>query len=352
MARKENVLEAISRMAREFRQRVGESRATLRQHDVSLADATTGSIEALKSYSLGLQAMASRGEEASIPFFKRAVELDPKFAMAYAYLGLMYGSTGSSELATENITKAYELSSHVSEDERFFITGYYFGRATGNQEKARQICEEWARAYPSNPTPHAFLSGFIYPALANYDKAMDEARKGMEIALEFGIFYVHLGEDSLYFGRLDNVEEALHRASERKVEYPKLLVVNYDLAFFKDDRGGMQRAVEAAQGKPEAMDWIADRQAFAFAYAGQLRKARVLSHQAMDLAKQQGDRERAGEFATRSAIWEAFFGNAREAKQAAATALPSPSGSQAIRSRPRRSPIGWTADIPRTPPSA
>ena len=321
VASKDEVLEAITRMARDFRKRVGESRTTLQKHNVPLAEATTASIEALKSYSLGLEAAASKTEGASIPYFKHAVELDPKFAMAYAYLGLMYGSSGSSELATLNIRKAYELADRVSENERFFISAYYYGRAAGNQEKARQICEEWAETYPGDPIPHAFLAGFIYPALANYDKAIEEARKGMEIAPDKGFFYVFLGANSLYAGRPTGSEEALRRASERELETVKLLLVQYDLAFLKDDRGGMQQAVKAAQGKPDSMDWMADRQAFSLAYAGQLQKARVLSRQATQLAQQQGDRERAAQFTVRSALWEAFFGNVREAKQGAASAL-------------------------------
>jgi eukaryotic-like serine/threonine-protein kinase len=318
---KEEVLEAITRMARDFRKRIGESGGTLQKYDVPLAEATTPSIDALKSYSLGLEAVASQSEEASIPYFKHAVELDPKFAMAYAYLGLMYGSSGSSELATLNIRKAYELVERVSDNERFFISAYYYGRAAGNQEKARQICEEWAETYPGDSNPHGFLAGFIYPALANYDKAIQEARKGMEIAPDKGYFYFFLGVNSLYAGRLNDSEEALRRASERKLKSVKLLVVQYDLAFLKNDREGMQRAVTAAQGNPDSMDWMADRQAFSSAYTGRLQKARVLSRQAVQLAQQQGDRERAAQFAVRSALWEAFFGNAREAKQGAASAL-------------------------------
>jgi DNA-binding winged helix-turn-helix (wHTH) protein/tetratricopeptide (TPR) repeat protein len=318
---KEEVLEAITRMARDFRKRIGESGGTLQKYDVPLAEATTPSIDALKSYSLGLETVASKSEEASIPYFKHAVELDPKFAMAYAYLGLMYGTTGSSELATVNIRKAYELVNRVSDNERFFISAYYYGRAAGNQEKARQICEEWAETYPGDPIPHGFLAGFIYPALANYDKAIEEARKGMEIGPDKGFFYVFLGVNSLYAGRLNGSEEALRRASERKLESVKLLLVQYDLAFLKDDREGMQQVVNTAQGKPDSMDWIADREAFSSAYAGRLQEARVLSRQAMQLAQQQGDRERAAQFAIRSALWEAFFGNVREAKQGAATAL-------------------------------
>jgi eukaryotic-like serine/threonine-protein kinase len=66
---------------------------------------------------------------------------------------------------------------------------------------------------------------------------------------------------------------------------------------------------------------MADAQAFSFAYAGRLNEARVLSHQATELAQQQGDRERAAQFTIKFALWEAFFGNAREAKQAVASAL-------------------------------
>jgi tetratricopeptide (TPR) repeat protein len=125
----------------------------------------------------------------------------------------------------------------------------------------------------------------------------------------------------LYAGRLNDTEEALHNASGRKIETVKLLVLQYDLAFLKGDREGMQQAVKGAQGKPDSMDWMADRQAFFLAYAGRLQEARVLSRQAIALAQQQGNRERAAQFAIRSALWEAFFGNAREAKQGAATAL-------------------------------
>jgi hypothetical protein len=143
----------------------------------------------------------------------------------------------------------------------------------------------------------------------------------MEIAPEQWIFYDALGMNSLYAGRPNHAEEALQSASGRKIETAKLLILQYDLAFLKGDREGMEQAVKVAQGKPDSMDWMADQQAFSFAYAGRLQKARVLSRLAIALAQQQGNRERAALFAIRSALWEAFFGSAREAKQGVATAL-------------------------------
>jgi DNA-binding winged helix-turn-helix (wHTH) protein/tetratricopeptide (TPR) repeat protein len=321
VSRKEDILAAIGRMAIGFRKRVGESTATLQQHDVPLAQATTASIDALRAYSLGLEAESSKSGEDPIPFFKRATELDPKFAMAYAWLALEYGSSGSARLATENIRTAFELSNNVSENERFFISAYYFGRAVGNQEKARQICKQWAETYPRDPLPHSFLTGFVDPALANFDEAINEAQKGMEIAPDFIFFNFALGENSLRAGRLNDAEDALSKASERKIETTELLVLRYDLAFLNKDAQGMQEAVKLAQGEPASMDWMADRTAFDLAYTGRLKEARFPSHQAIELALQEGNRERAAQFAVRFALWEAFFGETREAKEDASTAL-------------------------------
>ena len=86
-ARKEDVLNALSHIASKFRARVGESLRTVEKHDTPLAEATTPSLEALKAYSAGWKVLSSTGSAAAVPFFKRAIEIDPKFAMAYAWLG-------------------------------------------------------------------------------------------------------------------------------------------------------------------------------------------------------------------------------------------------------------------------
>jgi tetratricopeptide (TPR) repeat protein/tRNA A-37 threonylcarbamoyl transferase component Bud32 len=320
-AKKEDVLNALSKMARNFRTRVGESLSTIQQHDVPLEEASTSSLQALQSYSMGWQRNASAGADAGLPFFKRAVEIDPKFAMGYAALGLYYGTTGESDLAAENIRKAYELRDRVSDKEKFFITAYYDGRATGNQEKAQQTCDQWAQVYPREWTPHTFLSGFIYPVLGRYEKAAEEGRKAIELAPDTYTGYFLLGYDFVYLDRRAEAEDVLRRASERKMEAPFLSLLRFDLDFLKGDSAGMQREVAAAQDKPGAEDWISDRQAFALAYTGHLQEARRWSQRASDLARQAGHRERAALFGTRAALWQAFFGNAALAQRTAKDAL-------------------------------
>ena len=92
-ARKEDVLNALSQMARNFRSRAGESLVTIRSHDTPLAEATTPSLEALKAYSSAWKILAARGATAALPLFRRAAQLDSEFAMAHASLGRMYATS-------------------------------------------------------------------------------------------------------------------------------------------------------------------------------------------------------------------------------------------------------------------
>jgi hypothetical protein len=79
-----HVLDALGNVSVEIRNKLGESLSTIRKFDTPLEQATTSSLEALKAYSLGMQAVRTNGPEAATPFFKHAVELDPNFAVAYA----------------------------------------------------------------------------------------------------------------------------------------------------------------------------------------------------------------------------------------------------------------------------
>ena len=320
-ARKEDVLNALSEIASKFRARFGESLTTVEKYDTPLAEATTPSLEALKDYSMGVKVGTTGSEEAAEPFFKDAIGIDPKFAMAYAFLGLYYGSSGESALGTENISKAWQLRDRASDYEKFFITAYYDGRATGNQEKAQVTCETWAQAYPRDPIPHAMLAGFIYPAFGKYEEAAEAGEKAIQLNPDFAFGYVNLGHAYLHLGRPAEAEKVLRRASDRKIEAPYLSLLRYDVAFLKDDKAGMEREAALSKGKSGTQDWIFDHAAFVIAYAGHLQEARRMSQRAVDFAQEAGHREKAAVFETRVALREAFFGNAPAAKRSAMEAL-------------------------------
>src|SRR5258708_4431142 len=153
-AKREDVLNSLSEIARKFRTRVGESLAMVESHSMPLAEATTPSFEALKAYSTGMKLVLSFGNfEPAVPFFRRAVEIDPTFAMAHAQLGFNSSTSAGSLQAAEYTKKAWLLRDRVSDRERFFIDFLYDRQVTGNLENAYQTLDLWA--VPGDGGKHA-----------------------------------------------------------------------------------------------------------------------------------------------------------------------------------------------------
>jgi eukaryotic-like serine/threonine-protein kinase len=320
-AKKEDVLNALSQMASKFRTRAGESLATIQKHDTPLAEATTPSLEALKAYSAAMRVVFSTGPGDALPLLKRAVEIDPKFAMAYASMGLSYSDIGESALSIENTTRAYHLRDRASDRERFFITTLYNRQVTGNLEKAQQTLQSWAQTYPRDLDAHGLMCGFATQSTGQYEKSIKEAEMAIGIDPDFSPGYVNIGFDYLYMDRLVEAGKAIQRASEHKVEWPELLMLRYYVAFLKGDRAGMERAAGLAKGKPEAEDWMAHSEALVLARSGQFQAARKMTRRAVDLAQRAGQRERAATYMAANAVWEAMFGDAPAARQNALAAL-------------------------------
>ncbi|MGC2110319.1 MAG: protein kinase [Candidatus Korobacteraceae bacterium] len=320
-ARKEDVLNALGQIASKFRTQVGESLITVEKHNTPLAEATTPSLEALKAYSAARKVLSSTGSAAALPLFKRAVTIDPKFAIAQAFLGRMYGDLGENALSAKSTSAAYQLQDRASDAERFFITASYDLQVTGNLEKAQQTCEAWTQTYPRETLPHSFLAGIIYPVFGKYSGIVEESEKTIELDPDFVIGYGILAYGYVYLDRFDEAESTLQRASQRKLEIPDFFVQRYDIAFLKGDKAGMEREAALGRGKSGAEHWITDHEAFVLAYSGHLQLARRMSQRAADLAQQGGDRERAALYETGAALWNAFFGNAPAARQIAMASL-------------------------------
>ena len=320
-ARKEDVLNALSQIASTFRARVGESLTTVKQHSTPLAEATTPSLEALKAYSAAQNISFSTGGATALTLYKRAIEIDPKFAMAHASLAIMYFAIGETTLSAESASQAYRLRDRVSDRERFFIAATYDMQVTGNLEKAQQTFEAWAQTYPRERDAHGFLAGAIYPVLGKWDKAVQEGKKVIELDPDFPIGYNVLALGYVALDRLGEAGNILQRASERKLEIPDLLVDRYFIAFLKGDKAEMERAAAVGRGKTEAEDWLSDQEALVLAYSGRLQEAKKMSQRAADRSGQAGQRERAALYKTGAALWDAFFGNAAAARRSATAAL-------------------------------
>ena len=213
-AKIEDVMNALSQTAIKFRTKVGESLATVKQHGTPLEEATTPSLEALKAYSAGSKHLVTSSHDlpAAVPLFQRAIEIDPKFAMAYASLGFTYGLLGQPALSAESNKKAYELRDRASDREKFFIVATYETQVTGDLEKALKTCELWIQTYPREKTPHGILGAFVYPTLGKYDKGADVAKQLVDLDPDFPIGYLQVAFNSQFAGRLQEAEKMLQRA--------------------------------------------------------------------------------------------------------------------------------------------
>jgi DNA-binding winged helix-turn-helix (wHTH) protein/tetratricopeptide (TPR) repeat protein len=320
-ASKEDVLNALSKIASRLRNRVGESLTAIQEHNTPLAEVTTPSLEALEAYSAGWKLHTTTGAMAGLPLLKRAVEIDPDFALAHATLAREYADLDESDLSAQSATRAWQLRGRTSERERFYITATYEGLATGNLEQARQNDEAWAHTYPRDPVPHSMLSGYPNKAAGRYQQALAEAQKAIEADPDFAIAYYNLGANNLYLGRVEEAENVLRRAAGRGLEIDELLMLEHDIGFLKGDQAAMERAAARARERSGGDTWISNKEAFAAAYTGRLRAATILTRRAVDQATQEGQSERAGLWEAGESLREAFFGNATIAAKSAMTAL-------------------------------
>lgn len=232
VTRREEVLDALSEMSRKFRTRAGESLATVEKHSMPISEATTPSFEAFKAYSTAIQLKFSSGSpERSIPLLRRAIEIDPNFAMAYAHLGFDYGRSDSA-LSAEYATKAWLLRDRVSDRERFYIDFTYERQVTGNLEKAYTTLELWSQTYPRRGAMLAnaqdLLGGISTQGTGRFERTIEAALDGIVTEPALPYPYINLALAQFYLDRFPAAEDTIQRATVRKVQVPQLLMLQYN----------------------------------------------------------------------------------------------------------------------------
>jgi len=318
-ATKEDAVKAVGRVGTSLRTKLGESLASVQKFDVPI-EATTPSLEALKTFSMGVTTQEQRGDSEAVPFLRRAIELDPNFAMAYARLAVAYGNLSQPSLAAENLKKAYALRDRVSEREKFHITADYYAFGTGELEKEAQTYVLWMQSYPRDFIPHANL-GDNSKTLGQYDKAMAETQEALRLEPNIMAGYTNLGLDFLALNRLDDAKATFDGALGRKLDGWNLRLYMYYLAFLRGDSALMAQQLAWGAGKPGAEDPLLSAQSDTEGYYGRLTKARDYSRRAVDSAVRADSKETAALWQVNAAVREAEFGNAGAAKQDVNAAL-------------------------------
>ena len=319
-AAKEAVLKTLNAAAVSLRGKLGESLSSVQKYATPVEEATTPSLEALKAYSLGLKTEYAKGGTAALPFFKRAVDLDPNFAMAYGWMSPVCRDLNQEGQAAEYARKAYDLREKVSQRERFFIEGYYYLNVTGEVEKAAQTYELWQQTYTRDDAPYRLL-GVISVTLGNWEKALEEHRAALRLEPNMAFNYLNVGYAYMTFNRLDEAEAVFKQAEERKLENELLLQERYWLAFLRGDAEQMAQLVSAAMGKPGWEDLLLATQADTEGWYGKLKNAHELTVRAMDLAQHNDAKESAAAYQAAAAPREVEVGNREQARAEANAAL-------------------------------
>ena len=234
-AGKERGSESPERYGGRFRSRVGESLATVREHNIPLEEATTSSLEALKAYTAAIAVSRTSGGD-SARGFKRATELDPQFATAWSLLAIHYSNLGETALARESAIRAYEARERASGPEKFNIEYSYHRNVTGNLEKAWASISLWRATYPRDPKHFPCRAVTRQTGPGRFEAALAATEQAIRLNPDLPVQYGNRAEMLFRLGRFAETEKALVDATAHRATFPNVLAVRYWLALLKQDR--------------------------------------------------------------------------------------------------------------------
>jgi tetratricopeptide (TPR) repeat protein len=243
---REQVLATLGILASRLRRKLGESLATIQKFDAPIAQATTSSLDALKAFTLGEETRARGGEAAAIPFYERAIALDPNFAMAYAKLSTIDFNLGRRQEMLKNVKEAVARRDRVSEAERFYIDGR--GCSLGGEAGCyANVHELWKRTYPREYTALSNLC-FTYSGQNEYEKALENCLQALRLNPESAFPYRNLSSTYIGLGRLAEARRTIDQAVARGLTGGIISLRRFMLAFAARDIQAMDAERRAARG--------------------------------------------------------------------------------------------------------
>jgi serine/threonine protein kinase/tetratricopeptide (TPR) repeat protein len=313
-ASKEKVLDSLGGAAAKLRAELGESLATVQKFDAPLEQATTFSLDALNAYGLALSTWDKKGDRDSLPIFKKAIELDPNFAMAYSALATINHNLGDSELARENATKAYELSDRVTEAEREAIEARYYAYVIGDLEKAAEVYAVAIQNYPDSASAYNHLAN-DEGELGRYEQSVQNFRKALLLDPSRASTYTNLAVGLLALNQVEEASAVLAEADKRGLQTDTLLQAHYWIAFLRNDDKEMERLAQRSSDLPGAQAILLSEQSNTAAYHGHFEKAREFSRAAENLMERDANKELAASYLVQAALRESEVGEFARAQQ-------------------------------------
>jgi tetratricopeptide (TPR) repeat protein len=304
---REQVLTVLGAAASRLRSKLGESLPTLQRFDTPLEQATTSSLEAFQAFSAAEDIRSRTSELGAAPFYKRAIELDPDFALAYARLSAVYWTLGQGGEGSRNAEEAYARRDRVSEPERFYIDAQH----CADEECTKNVFELWKRTYPRDGRPYGNLSGWYFVSLM-CDKALENGEEALRLDPGYSQPYAAVARAYLCLEKTAEAHRTLEEALSRHLEHPWIYIVLFRVAFYERDNRAIQRVREWANAQPEE-SMFKEFESDAAAFDGQMRRSRELRLQAERLATVRL-KESVLPIRARGAVYEAAQGNFQRAR--------------------------------------
>ena len=316
---KEQVLKSLDKAASDLRQKLGESIGSVQKFTTPLEQATTSSLEALQAFTMGQAEHSKLEDDKAVPHLKRAIELDPNFALAYATLGVVYGNLTQTRHQIENLSKAFELKDRTSEREKFYISAHYYSEVAGDVDKALAVYEQWKQTYPRDSVPWDNLA-LGYESTGQPEKALANASEAMRNDSKDRFAYSNLADAYGALGRYDEAKAVIEKSAAQGLGSPGDAFSLYSMAFDTGDKAGMQRAVEMAKGQPaESIIFLIVGQGQCA--LGKIQSARQSFDKGVSSAQTSGLKELAAGIRLLEASCLSEIGNPALARQVATQAL-------------------------------
>jgi DNA-binding winged helix-turn-helix (wHTH) protein/tetratricopeptide (TPR) repeat protein len=318
-ARKEDVLKALGEASAKLREKLGESLSSIQKFDTPIEQATTPSLEALQYFTLGSEKRSHEGAIPAIPFFQRAIQIDPDFALAHARLGVLYHNVEQLETAEEHEKKALALSDHVSERERLYIAAHYYG-LIGQMEEEIQTYETYSRLYPRDPLPHSNLAR-EYNDLGQYDKALEHGLEELRLSPGTADTYINLSQTYRALGRPEEARAVLIEGIKHVPDSSALHLELSNVALAQGDTATREKEDALLGATPEGTLNLVYRDAALAVSHGELRNAQKLYYQAKELALKLQLKDNASFAMALRAVYESYLLEPTQANKSATTAL-------------------------------
>jgi serine/threonine protein kinase/tetratricopeptide (TPR) repeat protein len=246
---KEQVLRSLDQAASHLREKLGESIASVQKFATPLESATTSSLEALQAFTLGQAEHHRTNDDGALPHLKRAVELDPNFAMAWATLGVVYNNLSRSSEAMDALKKGNEVRDRASEREKFYIQSHYDDMVLSDPVKSLEVYSEWMQEYPRDTTPMDNMA-LIYTSIGQQSKAVDSASRALQNDPNDRYAYANLASAYIGLNRFDEARSIAEQSIARNLDSIVIHMTLADLAYIREDWPAYDHEINLAKGTP------------------------------------------------------------------------------------------------------